>query len=129
MPQPEIIATLLAWCSANGIWIDPRLEVVYTPVSSLEWTRGISVFSKDFISTNETRAYGSDRVLLRDWIKAFGLVVKIPKSSVLSHRSCAAATLIAECSPPSDNPHLTLSLALLSELYASSPSLPSTILL
>lgn len=95
---------LLSWCSLNNIQIDNRLVIL----------PGIAVYSGPTpISSSEIR-----RLLVHLSIQPnfdLLLVVKIPKISVLSVKSCSAAAFI-ESSGYGLDAQLALSLALLVEL-------------
>ncbi|KAF9077619.1 hypothetical protein BDP27DRAFT_480769 [Rhodocollybia butyracea] len=84
------IETLLSWCSAHNLQIDQRLQVV--PDNT-----GLAVYSgAAFVNPSQT-------------------LIKIPKSAVLSVKSCSASQFI-ETSPYGLDAQLALSLALLIEL-------------
>ena len=87
------LRTLLAWTAANGIHIDPSVELVDDPNS------GIAVFGTD-VATTMVRG---------------SCVVSIPKTALLSVRSCALAEHIP-FAPVGHAAHLSLALALYTEL-------------
>ncbi|KAG8977564.1 hypothetical protein FRB90_008768 [Tulasnella sp. 427] len=96
------ISKLLVWCKENDITIDPRLKVVDS-----EEDTGITVVATEPILPQTS-------------------VVQIPKSSVLSRRTCRYAELINNAFEAQrsefDEPNLWLSLVLLTELSQGSSS-------
>lgn len=127
------LGILLTWCSDNNIRIDPRIEVV-----DREDT-GISVYSRDsYIDSLVTREFiahscSCSRVLSSEEnpphcetksppTLSFGIshthlwpVVTIPKTAVLSVRSCTITEMIPHA-PVGHGAHLALSLAVYSEM-------------
>ncbi|KDQ61613.1 hypothetical protein JAAARDRAFT_171946 [Jaapia argillacea MUCL 33604] len=112
MATPSKLAALLSWCDLNGVRIDPKIEVVCSDAA------GIAARSKRGITT----------------IGCPSTLVSIPKSAVLSVRSCTFARCITPV-PYGHGAHLALALALYSELlqgqksrwYGYLQSLPSEI--
>jgi len=106
--ESEKVPRLLEWCRANGVQIDPRVSIVQNPA-----TGDITVYntSVEYISNSTT-------------------LVTIPKSSILSIRSCSLSQILAGAfhsrgigiPPYGHEAKLALALALYSELlwkYAS----------
>ncbi|KIK69592.1 hypothetical protein GYMLUDRAFT_512490 [Collybiopsis luxurians FD-317 M1] len=96
MIDPRRIEALTSWCSLNNIEINPQLHIV--PDST-----GLAVYS------------GSES------IESLQTLVKIPKSAVISVKSCSASSFI-ESSPYGLETQLALSLALLIEIQLGSKS-------
>ncbi|KAJ3747324.1 hypothetical protein DFH05DRAFT_799461 [Lentinula detonsa] len=90
------ITTLLNWCTINGIQIDKRLRLVPD-------VTGLAVYSGSTL------------------IEASQTLVKIPKTAVLSVKSCSASQFI-ESSPYGLEAQLALSLALLIEIQRGTSS-------
>ncbi|KAA1468756.1 SET domain-containing protein [Dentipellis sp. KUC8613] len=90
-PESAKITALLAWCANNGVSIDSRIELVDDPDA------GISVRSR------------------RESIPCPSSLVTIPKSAVLSAKSCFLSALINHV-PYGIGAHLALAFAVHSEL-------------
>ncbi|KAG8899672.1 hypothetical protein FRB99_006503, partial [Tulasnella sp. 403] len=99
------IQRLLAWCAENGIQIDERLSVVELDASA-DGPSGLHT------------SPGSITVFATGYIPPLQVVVKIPKTTVLSIKTCAMAAhiqdLITSVSEERE-PNMWLSLAVLTE--------------
>ncbi|KAF9479094.1 SET domain-containing protein [Pholiota conissans] len=91
MPIQDKLRTLLEWCTENGIIIDERISI------GTDSQAGIAVYSED------------------DYIHPQTTLVKIPKSAILSVRSCSLEAVIPEA-PYGLGAQLSLSLALYAEI-------------
>jgi hypothetical protein len=118
------INTLLAWCSANRIQIDPRLRIIRHTDHA-----GVGVFCHDAeIGCPSTREFifhvpvsmrARARIVSQKYliiaVHSCLPVVRIPKSAVLSVKSCSLSDSITP-EPYGHEAHLALSLALYGEM-------------
>lgn len=126
---------LLDWCQNRGIRIDPRLNLHSwedrQPSSRYlgqEQSDGIGVFndSNEIIEKGTTRKwlfysqsnYFVQQNVTHDFARASSTVVYIPKTAVLSAKSCFFADAIPHAQHGAPDAHLALALALLGELCA-----------
>ncbi|KAK7022172.1 SET domain-containing protein [Favolaschia claudopus] len=96
MTGSNAVANLLSWCSERGFWIDERLRVTTGPC-------GVAVVSKDVTIPSDS------------------ILVRIPRGSVLSVKSCSISDLIPP-HPYGRGAQLSLALALSAELAIGSAS-------
>jgi hypothetical protein len=114
----ENVAVLLRWCADNSIVTDERIRI------SIDNQTGIVVRSEDdYIHPQTTRTYAintstfTHSSLTRQCLFELDRsVVKIPKTAVISVRSCSLAGAIPEA-PYGLPAQLSLSLALYVEMY------------
>ena len=107
------LVRLLNWCMDNGIYIHPNVRVLHEKKS------GICVRAANCSIDPEQSRNPLSLIFLRVTIPCFSdhelsLVVVIPKSAILSTRSCALAAHIPH-SPCGHEATLALALALYSE--------------
>ncbi|EGO22114.1 hypothetical protein SERLADRAFT_440135 [Serpula lacrymans var. lacrymans S7.9] len=101
--------TLLGWCSNNGIRIDSRIRIIENGNHDGDISSDNAGIS-EFVGGD-----GAISVWSRECIESPATLVHIPKSAVLSVRSCSLSQLIAPI-PYGNGAHLALALALYGEL-------------
>ncbi|KAL4062472.1 hypothetical protein J3A83DRAFT_4107244 [Scleroderma citrinum] len=116
------ISSLLAWCAANGIVIDPRIEVVEHDTAALSCSGPFFDLVGENTLSRTTSSEPSIRVCSRrEHIDFPCTLVYIPKTAVLSAKSCFFAPQITPI-PYGHGAQLTLALALYGELLRGSES-------
>ncbi|KAG6333543.1 hypothetical protein ID866_5554 [Astraeus odoratus] len=115
------ISTLLTWCTDNGIIIDPRIQVIDHDVATRSCHGSPSALTQNVTNRETSREHGICVYSCDQFIESPCTLVYIPKSAVLSVRSCFFSAKIIPI-PYGHGAQLSLALALYGELLRGSHS-------